>query len=264
MFYVVPHGTDLSQVKTNVLQNLHCMQCECHTLMQHPLLSNALGHLVIRHPWQWEALVPSPYAHVLGANARNRLWHSASSLWEAWELSKSQIHDCLFPVLNDACDQVHMQPLSDTADVLTDAFQCVQLYNSLGAAQAPHLSVDVAHHARSLLQQHRVVGGVFDKHLTKQYGVCRILHETRIALATIFGDRFRIYGFADSWRLAHLGPLYVTVQRACSSGVVRDALSYRACRQILRDPALFALWWEELFLRPDKGLHVQYMGETTS
>ena len=58
VFYVVPHGTDLSQVKTNVLQNLHCMQCECHALMQHPLLSNALGHLVIRHPWQWEALVP--------------------------------------------------------------------------------------------------------------------------------------------------------------------------------------------------------------
>ena len=32
---------------------------------------------------------------------------------------------------------------------------------------------------------------------------------------------------------------------------MRDALSHRACRQILRDPALFALWWEELFLRPD-------------
>ena len=251
LFYVMPDGTDVSQVKTSVLHDLRCMQCECHGLMQHPVLSNGLGYLVIRHPWQWEALVPSPFAHVLGTNARNRLWHSASSLWEAWELCKSHIHDCLFPVLNDARDQVQMQPLSDAADVSTDAFRCVQLYNSVGAAQAPHLSVDVARHARNLLQQRRVVGGVFDKNLTKQYGVCRVLHETRIASATIFGDRFLIYGFADSWRLAHLGSLYVTVQRACSRGVVRDALSHRACRQILRDPALFALWWEELFLRRD-------------
>ena len=250
-FYVVPTSTDLSTVRATVLHELDCMPCACHTLMQHPLLSNALGHVVVRHPWQWEALMPSPFAHVLGTNARNRLWHSATSLWEAWELSESQIHDCLFPVLDDVQDQVHLQPLSDHADVLADAFQCVQLYNSAGAAKAPHLSVDVAHHARTLLKQHNIVAGVFDKNLTKQYGVCKSLHEMCVASATIFGNRFRIYGFADTWRPAHLSSLYVTVQRACSSGGVRDALSHCVCRQILRDPHLFALWWEELFLQPD-------------
>ena len=29
-----------------------------------------------------------------------------------------------------------------------------------------------------------------------------------------------------------------------------DAFRHRACRQILHDPCLFALWWEEMFLEP--------------
>ena len=95
----------------------------------------------------------------------------------------------LFLMMSQVHDQMHPQPLSDNAGVLVDASQCVQLYKSVGAAKAPHPSVDVAHHARTLLEQHNIVGGVFDKKLTKQYGVCKSLHEMRVASAMIFGTR---------------------------------------------------------------------------
>ena len=82
-FYIVRTGTDLSTLRATLLHELDCMPCACQTLMQHPLLSNALGHVVVWHPWQWEALMPSPFARMLGTNDRNRLWHSATTLWKA-------------------------------------------------------------------------------------------------------------------------------------------------------------------------------------
>ena len=81
------------------------MTCECAVQMSHPLLSNSVGHLVIRHLWQWEVIVGTPFAHMLGANARNRVWHSAK-LWEAWKLLKSQLHEFLFAILDSDSDVV--------------------------------------------------------------------------------------------------------------------------------------------------------------
>ena len=133
----------MSIVRATVLQELDCMPSRCQQSCSIRFYLMPSDMFVVRHPWQWEVLVPSPYAHILGTNAWNRLWHSDVSLWEAWELSKTQMHDCLFPVLNDIPDKVHLQPPMDHAKVLADAFQCVQLYNRLGAAKGPHLSVEV-------------------------------------------------------------------------------------------------------------------------
>ena len=72
------------------------------------------------------------------------------SLWEAWKLSQSKIHECLFPVTARVGHPVVLRPLMRQTDVLEDAFEYVQLYNSVGSAAAPHLCVDVALHARSL------------------------------------------------------------------------------------------------------------------
>ena len=202
-FHTLPAGIDLGLVRATMLHELDSMPCECAALMTHPALSNTLGNVMLRHPWQWETWLPPAGAHFLGTNARYRLWHLAASLWEAWELSKSHVHDLH--------DRFHLQPLQSPSYGLANAFRCVQIYNNSGAAEALHLSVEVAQHARSFLGQHNIVGGVFDKNLKRQYAVCRVLHEKRIAFDNVFVDRFRIYRFADTWRHANLTALYATV-----------------------------------------------------
>ena len=85
---------------------------------------------------------------------------------------------------------------------------------------------------------------------TRQYGVCRILHQQRIASDTTFGARFTLFGVADSWREAHLCALFTTVQCACSLVVVCDALQHGVWRHMLRNPCLLALWWDAMFSQP--------------
>ena len=92
--------------------------------------------------------------------------------------------------------------------------------------------MDVALQARSLLHAQHLVGGVFDKFLTKKYGVCHILHERRFASDTVFGTRFLVFGVGESWRTAHLSALYTIVQRACAKWVVSGVVRHWACRRI--------------------------------
>ena len=119
------------------------MSCECFAHVSHPLLSNSIGNLVVRHPWQCETLFALPY--VLGCNARNRLWHSARSLWEVWTPSKSQIHECLFLVQDAAGDKV------EGSFVFADAFECVQLYNCFGLKEASSFEQRISAHNKHLL-----------------------------------------------------------------------------------------------------------------
>ena len=112
------------------------------------------------------------------------------------------------------------------------------------------MSVEVALHARTVRQSQWIVAGLFNKFLTKRYGVCRILYATHITVDTMFGSRFSVLGVAVTGRQAHLSTLYTIAHRANARGVVVDAIRHWAWRHILGDPTVFAMRWEHLLLDP--------------
>ena len=117
------------------------------------------------------------------------------------------------------------------------------------SASRPHLCYSVAEDARDALLGYGIAGGVYDKFLTKDYGVCKLLLEQRID--TLMGSRFSIFAYCASVKQANLSALCVTLQRAILRGVTTDARKHRACRRLAADPVLFADWWEEMFLHAD-------------
>ena len=56
-------------------------QCSCaHLQQQHVLPHNNVGHLVLRHPWQWGLVLSKLPAYLMGSNARSKVLHCLSSL----------------------------------------------------------------------------------------------------------------------------------------------------------------------------------------
>ena len=173
---------------------------------------------------------------LLASNSRNRLWHSAESLVHDFSACTTLLDKYFLPAVSEPATSaaVPAEPL------FADLLETVHIYNLRASASCPHLCYDVAQQARDALFAYGIVGGVFDKFLTKHYGVCKLLLEQRIVQDTLMGSRFSIFAYCASVKQASLSALYVTLQRAQLCGVTADAIKRRACRRLAAEPLLFA------------------------
>ena len=72
---------DTAALCESVLTSLRNHGCNYSALFgQYPELNNRLGHVVLREPPQWKALLGSDAGALLSSNTRNRFWHSADTL----------------------------------------------------------------------------------------------------------------------------------------------------------------------------------------
>ena len=75
--YRLPRDREVSQAKEVILRRVMGLPCACEGMCKEvdctPSLSNATGHLVIRHPEQWEAVFGQTLVPIFTANAKNEL-----------------------------------------------------------------------------------------------------------------------------------------------------------------------------------------------
>ena len=60
--------------------------CACAYLQrQYALLQNYVGHLVLRHPWQWGLVISKSPPYLMGRNTRSKVLHSSTSVEPAMQ-----------------------------------------------------------------------------------------------------------------------------------------------------------------------------------
>ena len=81
-------------------------KCACNDIMlEHPLLKNDIGHIVLRNEDQFRCLFSEGETHVIGGNARNTLWHTRASFILAFERMIGDLLSLYIPIPNAESDK---------------------------------------------------------------------------------------------------------------------------------------------------------------
>ena len=218
---------------------------------QHTLLQNNVGHLVLRHPWQWGLVISKVPAYLMGSKARSKMLHCPTALEPAMQrlqtsLQKKLTPQCATRPSGAAASDTLLMQLEHVIDTVQELSAVVESEANQRAREAPHLQPEVAAQARLEMQCPQIATGQFDRKLTRLWGVCSRLHEARNLRDSLLGDRFLVLGWAASPATAKAVALFHIVDKARNRGVVSHAPEARMGRAFLPSERSFLQWLEEV------------------
>ena len=245
----LPPDWEVSQAKEVILRRVMGFRCACEGMWKEadctPSLSNATGHLVIRHPEQchWEAFFGQTLVPIFTTNAKNELFPSHDTvLANICSLSNS-LKSLTVPV----ADLVSARPApkgllqhSAIQTVCDEVYKVVWAQVKKEAEATPRMTEDTAIRACLYMRTLCLSGGCWDKFTHKQYAVCQNLMERSAVSDTLFGDRFQLWGWADGPVIAQAMTLDHILESARQGGVIADVVEVGLCRKA------FASWEDTL------------------
>ena len=233
---------DIAPLCESVFTSLRSHGCNCSALFeQYPELSNRLGHVVLREPPQWHALLGSDAGALLSSNSGNGLWHSAYTLGQAHEQALHSISQCFAPTPTQVASSSAQASFSENvlSNLPDDLLQQVQIRNVQGPQRFPANTVDVARFARERLHLLCLSRAVSDKQLTRHYAVCRLQLEERSTNSTVFGGRFSVWGLCEKLAQAQAVCMLELAELARQCGIVEDSLHHQLGCKVLQEPSVF-------------------------
>ena len=78
-----------------------------------------------------------------------------------------------------------------------------------------------------------LVGGIFDKKPSKNFGCCNILMQQHLTTSIICGKRFDLIGWGHTPVTAQTWALQKMLRSACDTGILRDASTHNAIKKAL-------------------------------
>ena len=78
-----------------------------------------------------------------------------------------------------------------------------------------------------------LVGGIFDKKPSKNFGCCNILMQQHLTTSIICGKKFDLFGWGRSPVAAQTWALREMLRSASESGILRDASTHNAVKKAL-------------------------------
>ena len=173
-------------------------RCACNALMRKfHVLQNATGHLVVRKPEQWAALLPPTMAHSLSGNAKNRLLPDYDHVASCTDRYMSRLLDLSVPFFIE--QEGRFEPFTlaspDRVSVLQSDVTAISWEHiQAEIAAKPHLSIDLLRTAVKLMKSQGSRLGQWDKALHRVSGVCRSIDDLHVAESVLFGSRFSMWG----------------------------------------------------------------------
>jgi hypothetical protein len=210
--------------------------CSCTPYLQDPLLSNELGHLVLRDCDQWETLFGSEASILLAENARNTLFPTRDMLQDQVEKFSTQLQAS---VVTDTFTNYQTSSLPHTQSSLgvMSNTQTGILGHALenacwddvieSSSSVPWLDAAVV---TAVKQKARLLGlrlGVWDKHLFRCAGYCRVLEEVRMVKELLHGEKLEVWGWRTSSRDAQAIAFDEVLHSAINANIVSDALGFK-------------------------------------
>ena len=98
---------------------------------------------------------------------------------------------------------------------------------------APPRGIPVSQEREREMKTRGLVGGIFDKKPSKNFGCRNILMQKHLASSIICGKKFDLVGWGNSPIAAQTWALKTILQSAASSGVLSDASTHNAIKKSL-------------------------------
>ena len=211
--YRLPADFDLTRVWEIIFQRVKGLRCACSSLWGNvqcdPPLLNTAGHLFLRHESQWECVFGLEFLPIFTTNARNEILPSHETVIDRVHGLYQSLCSLMTPQADIASATFTPEGLLThraMQDMCDATYSLVWENLQQCAEQTPWLTEDQANLARMQSKALRLVGGCWDKYTHRQYAVCQRLMEERFTEATLFGDKFQIWGCADTPTVARHAP----------------------------------------------------------
>ena len=206
---------------------------------------------MIRHPEQWEAVFGQTLVPIFTTKARNELLPSHDTvLANICSLSNS-LKSLTVPQADLVSARLAPEGLLQHSAIQTvcdEVYKVVWAQVKKEAEATPWMTDDTAKAACLYMRTLRLSGGCWDKFTHKQYAVCQNLMERRAVSDTLFGDRFQLWGWADTPVIAQAMTLDHILENARQGGVIADVVEVGLCRKAFtsRDDTLS--WLRETWI----------------
>ena len=230
--YVLP-GTytvsALSERQTTKLRQLllHCLhtrRCKCARLMrQHPCLRNTLGHILVRRPEQWAALTQTDTSCVLSLHAHTALLPTARDTQVALNSFILSLQSITVLGLHSMDPSTVGMPGSFSSAEITDIVNEVMSLMHLDTVGDSPTSESAKAMGADLRKQGYGMR-IWDHHSHTPALYCNYLSEQRFISDILTGDRFTVWGWADTPQRASLACAYEVFQRAFDCGLDPEIL----------------------------------------
>ena len=205
----------------------------------------------MRHPEQQEAILGQTLVPIFTTNARTELLLSHDTVM-ANICSLSNSFKSLTVSLPDLVS-ARLAPeglLQHSAihTVFDEVYKVVWAQVKKEAKATPWMTEDTAKAACLYMRTRRLTGGYWDKFTRKQYAVCQNPMQKRAVSDTLFGDRFQLWGWADTPVIAEAMTWDDILENAQQSGLIADAVEVGLCRKAFtsRDDTLS--WLRETWI----------------
>ena len=261
---------DVVQAVTMQLKQRGGRLCRCSSLMTcHPVLQNDIGHVLLRSKPQWECLLGERGAATMNGNSRQCLVPSLSVLEERLNIFEASLKRMTIPdrppkisisqpsaappslsssppsPLPEAQMEAKVTPSTDAKHALLQQEDITPIIDwvrdicardiSTCALETPALEETHVDNLSSRIWDLRFRTGVWDKQLHRMSGACRVLEEERVLEAYLGGDRFVLWGVADSKPSAQAAVVFDTLRSAHAHGIVQSAIRHNTLRKGFND-----------------------------
>ena len=194
--YHLPPDWEVSQAKEVILRRVMGLRCACEGMRKEvdctPSLSNATGHLVIRHPEQWEAVFGQTLIPIFTTNARNELLPSHDTVFANICSFSNSLKSLIVPQADLVSARLAPEGLLQHSAIQTvfqkrdEVYKVVWAQVKKEAEATPWMTEDTSKAACLYMRTLRLSGGCWDKFTHKQYAVCQDLMERRAVSDTLF------------------------------------------------------------------------------
>ena len=265
-------------------------RCTCAALMrQHPALRNDLGHVVLRTRSQWACLFSDEGADTLSSNARQCVIPSIDVLAAQMELFQTSLQRMTVPAEGFLPSASGISPSLASASLslsqippslpTTPASSSSALYPPVSASsllsgddiapivewvhnfcladisaytlECPTLGSEHVSGLSKRIWDLRFRAGIWDKQLHRMSGACRVLEEDHVVGSYLGGDRFILWGVAESKAAAQAANVYDTLTSAQAHGIVDCAIHHNLLRKGYADLSWAATHINSVYTDPE-------------
>ena len=162
----------------------------------HPSRPTAMGHMVLRTPDQWGALLGPSVQDMLGRNARNELFPTPLQIQQSTMHVREYLQLVTVPQIdmsgNALFRDTGILSESQILDLSKKIFSTLEAETTAGCESFPWLDGGRAETFNNMLMSFGLVGGVWDKHPHRPYAICSLLEEIKVCENILFGSKFSI------------------------------------------------------------------------